>query len=170
MRKDQIGGDKTTGKEARDCDQGRQLKIRESRYGVAGSAASGISRPESDEKAADNNGNKSSQGKERIPIEHFMWRDSGKVVDPELRQGKFRLGGKSNVVRRSPMGGDETADQDAGCEEEIPKSSVLPVVPEILWTAWDYGGADVPQIARNSKYLIPDEQKRWNEKPDDRTR
>jgi len=155
--------DQTAGEETRHRDQRRQLQVRKTRDGMAGSATSSISRTEADQKATQDDGDKSFERQQRGPREHLARGKPGEVVNAQFRQGESGLIRDRDVLRSAPVRNEEAAHQNAGHEKKIPKAGSLPVVTKMVKPAGKNGRTQMPQAAGNAKHPVAQNQERRRE-------
>jgi hypothetical protein len=98
-----------------------------------------------------------------MPGKQLTWGYACEVVNAQLRQRDSSLHGDGNVVWRSPMSGEEPANQSSTHKHKVPEPCLPPIVAEELDFPWNKRRTKMAQVAREPKQLIVDDQQRWNE-------
>src|SRR6185369_7444108 len=98
---------------------------------MTGSAPSGVGRPEADEKATQDDRDKSFERKQRGPREYLARREAGEVVNAQIRQSESGLFRDMDVVRFPPLRSEPATQSNTRHEKKIPKTGSPPVVTKI---------------------------------------
>lgn len=161
------GHNESTGEETKDCYERLELEITQSHDGVTGSAAARVTRAESNQKST------AYHKQDGLPIAHGSPAEQfSRVLSCEVGNSEFfetlnrGIAECDGSVRKQELTGQETPDQDAEYEHQVP-GFTPPVVLQEFDVVGNNSGAHVAKRGTDTKGSVEKDQVQRHHEADD---